>query len=102
VNVLDKMRTHSLSAAMAMGVFFEAASADLCHLGSKLVKGNWYCQAVQRISYKGIGSGGTYNKITNMDKNTGRCSSVPAHFSGSMSPLDEDVSSTHNWTTIVK
>jgi hypothetical protein len=46
---------------------------------------------VQRISYKGIGAAGVYNKITHMGSD-GSCSSVPQPFAGAMSPLDEDVS----------
>lgn len=87
------MRARSSSAAVVLtaGVLLQGASADLCHKGSKLIMGNWYCQAVQRISYKGIGGAGVYNKVTHMGSD-GSCSSVPQPFSGTMSPLDEDVS----------
>ncbi|KAF2417230.1 hypothetical protein EJ08DRAFT_622322, partial [Tothia fuscella] len=87
-----RARSVSLQAAMAVTALLEVTSADLCSMGSKVVKGNWYCQAVQRIAYKGVGGQGSYNKITHMDPITGACSSSPQPFSGSMSPLDEDIS----------
>lgn len=65
---------------------------DLCSSGSTDDNGNWYCQSVQAITYTGVGGSGTYNKITNMDSNSGSCSSSPFGYSGTMSPLDEEVS----------
>lgn len=51
---------------------------------------NWYCKLVQKISYTGIGSkAGQYQKITNMAN--GACDKSAYDYSGSMSPMDEDV-----------
>jgi hypothetical protein len=55
------------------------------------VDGNWFCQAVNAITYTQVGGSGTYNRITAMDSNSGACSSSPYDYSGTMSPLDEEV-----------
>ena len=55
--------------------------------------GNWYCDLVNAITYTGVGGEGSYNKITNMDTSSGTCSSSPFGYSGSLSPLNEPVSS---------
>jgi hypothetical protein len=76
----------------AAALFAATVSADLCHLGSSEVNGNWYCQAVKGMTYTGVGKSGSYNKITNMDSTTGTCSSTPYAYSGAMAPLDEELS----------
>lgn len=53
--------------------------------------GNWYCSMVKQITYNGVGVENKYNKITKMDGNSGSCQSTPQAYSGSMSPLDEEV-----------
>jgi hypothetical protein len=53
--------------------------------------GNWYCSMVKQITYNGVGVDNKYNKITSMDGNSGSCQSTPQPYSGSMSPLDEEV-----------
>ncbi|KAK4499445.1 hypothetical protein PRZ48_009959 [Zasmidium cellare] len=68
------------------------ASADLCAHGSTDDNGNYYCQEVKAITYTGVGGSGSYNKVTNMDGSSGSCSSSPFGYSGSLSPLDEEVS----------
>jgi len=68
------------------------AKADDCAAGSTDIAGNWYCQAVDTIQYTGFGGSGTYNQITNMNSANGQCSSQPVSYSGSMAPLDEEVS----------
>ena len=55
--------------------------------------GNWYCDLVEAITYTSVGGEGSYNKITNMDSSSGTCSSSPFGYSGSLSPLNEPVSS---------
>jgi len=66
--------------------------ADNCAAGSSDIAGNWYCQAVDTIQYTGFGGSGSYNQITNMNSANGQCSSKPVSYSGSMAPLDEEVS----------
>lgn len=53
--------------------------------------GNWYCSKVEAITYNGVGGENSYNKITNMNGDSGSCESAPFGYSGSMSPLDEEV-----------
>ena len=68
------------------------ATADFCFDGSSEFMGNYYCQQVNAITYTGVGGDGTYNRVTNMDGDTGTCSSTPQEYSGSLSPLNEEVS----------
>ena len=44
-----------------------------------------------RVTYNGVGGENKYNKITKMDGDSGSCESTPQSYSGSMSPLDEEV-----------
>jgi hypothetical protein len=59
----------------------------------KLINGNWYADSIQRLAYHDVGGSGAYQRITSMDPNSGKCSSVSQPFSGSLAPFDEDVSS---------
>jgi hypothetical protein len=52
---------------------------------------NWYCQEVNAISYTGIGSAASYNKVTGMNPSNGQCSSTPFGYSGPLAPLNEEV-----------
>jgi hypothetical protein len=70
---------------------FSGVLGDLCGLGSENIDGNTYCQAVKAIRYSNVGAAGTYNDVTKMGSD-GSCSSQPKHFSGVLSPLDEEVS----------
>ncbi|KAL9532278.1 putative circularly permuted 1,3-beta-glucanase [Sphaerulina musiva] len=80
---------YSFSAA---ALFAATVSADLCSYGSTDDNGNWYCKQVNAITYTGVGGSASYNKVTAMDSKSGSCSSSPYGYSGSMSPLDEEVS----------
>lgn len=44
------------------------------------------------VKYSNLGFSGHYNDITAMDESSGSCSSSQKSFSGSLSPLDEDLS----------
>lgn len=69
-----------------------ATAADDCASGSQLVKGNYYCQPVQRIAYKNVGgAAGTYQRVTSMDSASGTCGFATQGYSGPLAPLDEDV-----------
>ncbi|KAK4998946.1 target of Sbf [Elasticomyces elasticus] len=82
-----------LTAAALIAATLPASFADHCSEGSSQdALGNWYCQPVKAITYTGVGGKGSYNKITNMDSTSGKCSSFAYGYSGSMSPLDEEVS----------
>ncbi|KXS98837.1 hypothetical protein AC578_10853 [Pseudocercospora eumusae] len=75
----------------AAALFAASVSADLCAHGSTDDNGNWYCQEVKAITYSGVGGSGSYNKVTSMSS-SGSCGSTPYGYSGSMAPLDEEVS----------
>lgn len=80
-----------LSTAAAFAAVVSFAHADLCANGHTNDDGNYYCQEVKGIVYTGVGGSGSYNKITAMGSN-GVCSSTPHGYSGTLSPLDEEVS----------
>ncbi|EON62098.1 hypothetical protein W97_01317 [Coniosporium apollinis CBS 100218] len=81
-----------VAAGAVIAATLSGAAADLCASGSELIGGNWYCQAVQKITYQGVGGSGKYNKITKMDPVSGACSSAPFSYSGSLAPLNEELS----------
>ncbi|KAK0516020.1 hypothetical protein JMJ35_002054 [Cladonia borealis] len=56
------------------------------------INGNWYCSEVNAISYTDFPGNGSYNKVTNMDAATGQCSFEQYGYSGSLSPLNEELS----------
>lgn len=47
------------------------------------ISGNWYCSEVTAITYANFPGFGSYEKITDMDVNTGDCSSVRYNYKGS-------------------
>lgn len=73
----------------AASLLLLAASA---HAQCSEISGNYYCNKVDQVVYENIGFSGSYNKVTNFDTNSCSCSSKPVAFSGSLSPLDEEVS----------
>lgn len=56
------------------------------------VSGNYYCNEVSKVVYKNVGFSGSYNAVTAMDESSGTCSSLSKSFSGSLSPLDDELS----------
>jgi len=91
-----KMKSLSIAiASMAFAGLLPGVVGDLCALGSQEIDGNWFCQAVKGIQYTNVGTPGSYNQVVYMGED-GTCSSRPKSFSGSMSPLDEEVSRVDN------
>jgi len=89
-----------LTAAALLAATVIADKRDLCSDGSTDDAGNWYCQAVTAITYTGVGGAGTYDKITGMfasdaQNPSGSCTNSSSPYSGSMSPLDEEVRIPH-------
>ncbi|KAI7570698.1 hypothetical protein KC343_g7509 [Hortaea werneckii] len=83
------------TAATLFAASVVADKRDLCSDGSVDDGGNWYCQAVEAITYTGVGGQGSYNRITNMNPDAdpgSQCSSESRGYSGNLSPLDEEVS----------
>jgi hypothetical protein len=72
------------------------ALAQACAAGSAYNQnGNWYCQAVNAISYTNFGTPGQYDKVTSFNDN-GKCSSVSTDYAGGISPMDEEVNTRSN------
>lgn len=71
----------------------EGVAAQACAAGTaKEINGNWYCSEVTAITYTNFPGFGSYQTITDMDANTGECGSVRYNYSGSLSPLNEELS----------
>ena len=69
-----------------------SAQGQACAAGSaKQILGNWYCSEVKAITYSNFPGHGYYNKVTNMNSETGECKSEKFFYSGSLSPLNEEV-----------
>lgn len=80
----------TMKSAMMILSFCTATLADQCASGSTEDGGNFYCQPVKAIQYSNVGHSGSYNKVTSMTG--GACSSEPQSYTGSLAPLDEELS----------
>lgn len=79
------------AAGAALLLLVTRASAQSCPVPLEY-EGNYYCSRVNAITYTSVGGNGYYDMITNMDSTTGVCTSQPYAYSGSLSPLNEEVS----------
>lgn len=84
------MRTF-LAVVLPPVLFFSVTTAQCTAGTAKVVNGNWYCSEVTAVTYTNFPGFGSYEKITDMDATTGECSSVRYNYSGSLSPLNEEV-----------
>ncbi|KAF3895828.1 Target of Sbf [Trichophyton interdigitale] len=80
---------------MRYSLFFGAAlaasvSTVSAEAGCQNDGGNWYCSAVDLITYSGFATSGTYNLVNSMSG--GKCGSVRHEFSGKFGPLSEELS----------
>lgn len=80
------MRTLFASFLLALGAAGSVA-ADC-----QFIEGNYYCNQVNKVVYNGVGFSGSYQKVTNFDTSSCSCSQEAYSFSGSLSPLDEELS----------
>lgn len=55
-------------------------------------RGNYYCDEVSAVVYNNVGYSGTYQDVTNMDETSCSCTQSSKSFSGTNSPLDEELS----------
>ena len=77
-------------AVVATVITVLSALAQACVTGTaQEINGNWYCAAVDAISYTNFGIAGSYNKITSMQD--GVCLSEKYDYSGAMAPMDGEV-----------
>lgn len=81
-------------ASFVLSVFLSNEVTAQCAAGTtQEINGNWYCSEVTAVTYTNFPGFGSYNKITGMDASTGDCSSERYNYSGSLSPLNEEVRS---------
>lgn len=68
-------------------------ASQQCAAGSAaFIEGNWYCQPVKAITYRNFPGFGDYDKVIGMDVDTGQCEIERYEYSGSLSPLNDEVS----------
>lgn len=79
----------TLLACVAAALAPRAVTADSC----QEISGNYYCNAATAITYENVGFSGEYSDITAMDESSGSCSYSTDDFSGTLAPLNEEVSS---------
>ena len=77
-------------------LLLDEATAQCAAGTAEEINGNWYCSEVTAVTYTNFPGSGSYEKITHMDANSGACSSVRYDYSGSLSPLNEEVGSSSN------
>lgn len=70
---------------MASAVASASAACDY-------ISGNYYCSETTKVIYENIGYSGSYQDVTNMNEDTGKCTQETKSFSGNLSPLDEELS----------
>lgn len=69
-----------------------SAAAQACAAGTaKEINGNWYCSPVKAITYSNFPGTGSYKKVTQMNASSGECTQQRYTYSGSLSPLNEEV-----------
>lgn len=80
------------STAILYSIAAVIASISPVTAGCDFIDGNYYCNPVSAVKYKNLGFAGSYQDVTSMDENSCGCSSQPFQFSGTMAPLDEELS----------
>ncbi|ODQ44657.1 hypothetical protein PICMEDRAFT_18063 [Pichia membranifaciens NRRL Y-2026] len=80
------------STSLLYSIATALVSTSTVDAGCQYIGGNYYCNSVSAVQYQNVGFSGSYNDVTNMDETTCQCSSSPKSFSGTLSPLDEELS----------
>ncbi|KAL8888197.1 MAG: hypothetical protein Q9215_004320 [Flavoplaca cf. flavocitrina] len=96
---------HKIIPAIAIAAIHGAVSvtAQACAAGTaQQIGGNWYCSEVKAITYSNFPGTGSYNKVTNMDANTGQCTSEKQAYRGSLAPMSEELSMHFRGPTFLK
>lgn len=65
-----------------------SAVSALCLMES----GNYYCSNTNAVEFSNVGYSGSYKDVTNMDETSCLCTQLLVLFSGSNTPLDEELS----------
>lgn len=83
----------NFAATASFTIFIIGVACQGCAPGTaEEINGNWYCSPVKAITYSNFPGSGSYNRVTHMDASTGECSQQRHTYSGSLSPLNEEVS----------
>ncbi|CCX33368.1 Similar to Protein TOS1; acc. no. P38288 [Pyronema omphalodes CBS 100304] len=77
---------------LSAGLIATAYLADTANAQCKTINNVPYCKEVDHIMYTNIGGSGKYDDVVFMDGKTCQCDKKPKTFSGSMAPLDEELS----------
>ncbi|KAK9374793.1 putative TOS1-like glycosyl hydrolase-domain-containing protein [Lipomyces chichibuensis] len=77
---------HISPIALAVALGASLAMASSC----SEISGNYYCNPVTAVAYENVGFSGSYDDVTSMDDCT--CSTSSTSFSGSLAPMNEDIS----------
>ncbi|KAI9720001.1 MAG: hypothetical protein M1812_003126 [Candelaria pacifica] len=89
-----------ITAGAVIAASISGTTADLCYSGpggASIAQNippsnpNWYCAPVKAITYQGVGTSGSYKKVTSMTED-GQCQFADQQFSGGMAPLAEELS----------
>lgn len=67
-------------------------SANYVQAACDYIDGNYYCASVNAVQYTNIGFSGSYENVISMDESTCQCEQESYSFSGTLSPLDEELS----------
>lgn len=82
-----------LSSVLHTGLAIAAYGvSNQCGHGSSVVADYRYCGTIERAKFSDVGTKGSYQRITGMDKATGRCTSQTVEYSGPLAPFDEGLS----------
>lgn len=68
------------------------ASLSTVYADCEQVGGNYYCSKTSKVYFEGVGFSGSYQDVTSMDEDTGKCTLDSYAFSGNLSPLNEELS----------
>lgn len=77
----------SLKALLFAGLLAVSTSAQSC----QVINSIQYCEPVDSVTYTDIAHSGTYSDIVGMDGTTCACNRADKPFSGTLTPLDEQV-----------
>ena len=81
-----------LVAAAAGIVFVSTAAAQAgAAAGARELHGNWFCSPVRAITYSNFPGTGSYGRVTHMNASSGECEQRRHEYSGSLAPLNEEV-----------
>ncbi|QLG70839.1 hypothetical protein HG535_0A07820 [Zygotorulaspora mrakii] len=80
--------TSSLSAISIAAI----GAVSFANADCQMSGGNYYCSKAEAIVYSDVGYSGSYMDVSFMDENSCSCSQSSVQVSGSLAPLDEELS----------